>query len=129
MPWPAARRTKRISNANEANCAVNCFDESSIPNSGGRPSVLQSGSRLLAATLALLFIAFQPLPTRGEGWDAQFSDYLLTGQEPRPAVARVVAPDGSGTSLGSGVLVDINASQALVLTNWRGLIMRRLAPQ
>lgn len=119
MPWPLARRTKRLSNANEANCDVNCFDESSIPNSGGRPSVLQSGSRLLAAALALLlFIAFQPPPTRGEGWDAQFSDYLLTGQEPRPAVARVVAPDGSGTSLGSGVLVDINASQALVLTNW-----------
>lgn len=80
---------------------------------------MQSGSRLLVATLALLlFTAFQPLPTRGEGWDAQFSDYLLTGQEPRPPVARVVAPDGSGTSLGSGVLVDINASQALVLTNW-----------
>lgn len=119
MPWPAARRTTRISNANEANFDVNCFDESSIPNSGGRPSVLQSGSRLLAATLALLlFIAFQPLPALGEGWDAQFADYLLTGQEPRPAVARVVAPDGSGTSLGSGVLVDINASQALVLTNW-----------
>lgn len=119
MPWPLARRTKRLSNANEANCDVNCFDESLIPNSRGRPSVSQSGSRLLAATLALLlFTAFQPLPTRGQGWDAPFSDYLLTGQEPRPAVARVVAPDGNGTSLGSGVLVDINASQALVLTNW-----------
>lgn len=46
-----------------------------------------------------------------------FTDYLATGQTPRPAVARIVAPDAGGTSVGSGVLVDANASQALVLTN------------
>lgn len=46
-----------------------------------------------------------------------FTDYLVTGQTPRPAVARIVAPDAGGTSVGSGVLVDANASQALVLTN------------
>lgn len=47
-----------------------------------------------------------------------FGDYLATGHTPRPAVARIVAADGSGTSVGSGVLVDINATQGLVLTNW-----------
>lgn len=58
------------------------------------------------------------VPARGQNWGDLVSDYLLTGQQPHPAVARVVVPDGSGTSLGSGVLVDVNASQALVLTNW-----------
>jgi hypothetical protein len=46
------------------------------------------------------------------------ADYVLTGQTPHPAVARIVAPEGSGTSLGSGVLVDVNHAQGLVLTNW-----------
>lgn len=47
-----------------------------------------------------------------------FADYLLTGQTPHPSVARIVAPDEGGVSLGSGVLVDANQSQGLVLTNW-----------
>ena len=47
-----------------------------------------------------------------------FSDYLLSGQTPHAAVARIIAPESSGVSLGSGVLVDINGSQGLVLTNW-----------
>ena len=47
-----------------------------------------------------------------------FSDYLLSGQTPHPAVARIIAPESSGVSLGSGVLVDSNGSQGLVLTNW-----------
>lgn len=56
---------------------------------------------------------------RPAAWDpARFTDYLFTGQEPHPAVARIVAPEQSGTSLGSGVLVDVNRSQGLVLTNW-----------
>jgi len=63
------------------------------------------------------------------GWDAagparavwtpqNLADYLLTGQTPHPAVARIIAPESSSTSLGSGVLVDVNRSQGLVLTNW-----------
>ncbi len=52
-------------------------------------------------------------------WTSQnLADYLLTGQTPRPAVARIVAPEESSTSLGSGVLVDVNRTQGLVLTNW-----------
>jgi hypothetical protein len=160
MQPPNARLMNGISNKNEANCDVNCFDESSIANCGGRPSGWQSASRLwkvpaaagcgdwrppktsafwgvaqleqghgwlfprtdrsrVTAWFALLCVfACLPLPALGQGWDAVLADYLLTGQTPRPAVARVVAPDGSGTSLGSGVLVDTNALQALVLTNW-----------
>ncbi len=48
----------------------------------------------------------------------KLADYLLTGHAPRPAVARIVAPEQSSTSLGSGVLVDVNRNQGLVLTNW-----------
>ncbi|MEX0670344.1 MAG: serine protease [Pirellulales bacterium] len=52
-------------------------------------------------------------------WSADnLADYMLTGHTPHPAVARIVAPESSGTSLGSGVLVDVNRSQGLVLTNW-----------
>jgi hypothetical protein len=48
----------------------------------------------------------------------KLADYLLTGHPPHPSVVRIVAPESSGTSLGSGVLVDVNRSQGLVLTNW-----------
>lgn len=52
-------------------------------------------------------------------WDPELvADYLLTGHTPHPAVVRIVAPERGGTSLGSGVLVDANRSQGLVLTNW-----------
>jgi hypothetical protein len=47
-----------------------------------------------------------------------FSDYLLSGQTPHPAVVRIVAAEKAGASLGSGVLVDANHEQGLVLTNW-----------
>ena len=52
-------------------------------------------------------------------WSADnLADYMYTGHTPHPAVARIVAPESSGASLGSGVLVDVNQSQGLVLTNW-----------
>jgi hypothetical protein len=52
-------------------------------------------------------------------WTPQnLADYLLTGQTPHPAVARIIAPEQGSTSLGSGVLIDINRNQGLVLTNW-----------
>ena len=61
-----------------------------------------------------------PVPTARSGaWDpSALADYLLTGQTPHPAVARIVAPEGGGTSMGSGVLVDANVTQGLVLSNW-----------
>jgi hypothetical protein len=46
------------------------------------------------------------------------ADYVATGQTPHPAVVRIVAAERAGASLGSGVLVDVNRSQGLVLTNW-----------
>jgi hypothetical protein len=91
------------------------------------------------ATIAILFVAAacgpEPLQQAAHGqaawwgwghagnptttWDpGRVSEYLLTGQPPHPAVARIVAPEDAGTSLGSGVLVDVNRSQGLVLTNW-----------
>ncbi len=47
-----------------------------------------------------------------------FADFLGSGQPPHPAVVRIIAPENGGTSMGSGVLVDINPTQGLVLTNW-----------
>lgn len=47
-----------------------------------------------------------------------FADYLLSGQRPHPAVVRIVAAEQGAASLGSGVLVDVNRDQGLVLTNW-----------
>jgi len=57
-------------------------------------------------------------PAATAGAHEPFADYLLTGQKPHLAVARIVAPENAGVSLGSGVLVDVNRTQALVLTNW-----------
>jgi len=59
-------------------------------------------------------------PTAPAGaWSPEaFADYLGTGQTPHPAVARIIAPENAGTSLGSGILVDVNRTQGLVLTNW-----------
>lgn len=85
--------------------------------------------------LMLVAALFVPQPAAAQayaaaattwGWGRQqqvfdpelFGDYLLSGQTPHPAVARIVAPEPGGVSLGSGVLVDANASQGLVLTNW-----------
>jgi hypothetical protein len=90
------------------------------------PAILQSLAIVLAS-LASPAAAQPPLPppawgTASPGQDAWrpdlFADYLLTGQTPHPSVARIVAPDEGGVSLGSGVLVDLNQSQGLVLTNW-----------
>jgi hypothetical protein len=49
---------------------------------------------------------------------AALADYIATGQTPHPAVVRIVAAERAGASLGSGVLVDANRTQGLVLTNW-----------
>jgi hypothetical protein len=58
-------------------------------------------------------------PAPAATWSQELvADYLMTGQTPHPAVVRIVAPERAGTSLGSGVLVDVNRSQGLVLTNW-----------
>ena len=86
-------------------------------------------NRLLSAITCVLGLACLPAtaqqspwgwgPASSATWSQELvADYLLTGQTPHPAVVRIVAPERSGTSLGSGVLVDANRSQGLVLTNW-----------
>jgi len=60
----------------------------------------------------------QPGPNNSSWEPEVFSDYLLSGQTPHPAVVRIVAAEKAGASLGSGVLVDANREQAIVLTNW-----------
>ena len=93
--------------------------------------------------LAMVFLAAcGPVVARGQGslWEwgtgarsdtawspEQFADYLGTGQTPHPAVARIVAPEPSGTSMGTGVLVDVNRTQGLVLTNWHVIRSTRSA--
>jgi hypothetical protein len=65
---------------------------------------------------------FGPAPqpsAANSNWEPDvFSDYLLSGQTPHPAVVRIVAAEQGAASLGSGVLVDANQEQGLVLTNW-----------
>jgi hypothetical protein len=60
----------------------------------------------------------EPSPNNSNWEPEVFSDYLLSGQTPHPAVVRIVAAEKAGASLGSGVLVDANREQAIVLTNW-----------
>jgi len=85
--------------------------------------------RLLPAVTCVLCLTCLPAAAQQSPWgwgtaapatwsQELVADYLLTGQTPHPAVVRIVAPERSGTSLGSGVLVDVNRSQGLVLTNW-----------
>ena len=89
------------------------------------PAIL-AGVALVFASLTSPVAAQPPVApgwgTASPGQDAWrpdlFADYLLTGQTPHPSVARIVAPDEGGVSLWSGVLVDMNQSQGLVLTNW-----------
>ncbi len=58
-------------------------------------------------------------PGSSDAWSPEaFADFLGSGHPPHPAVVRVVAPENGGTSMGSGVLVDVNPTQGLVLTNW-----------
>jgi hypothetical protein len=42
----------------------------------------------------------------------------LSRDQPHPAVARIVVPEGNATSYGSGTLVDVRGNYGLVITNW-----------
>ena len=91
------------------------------------------GRRTVASVIFAILALAYPRPADAQnpfwGWGLtgnpttnwssdNLADYMLTGHTPHPAVARIVAPESSGASLGSGVLVDVNRSQGLVLTNW-----------
>lgn len=97
----------------------------------GTVNLLATLSAVVMIAIGGTSAAMAQLPTVPWGWAAVnmtsgqaawapdlFADYLLTGQTPHPSVARIIAPDQGGVSLGSGVLVDVNNNQGLVLTNW-----------
>jgi len=100
---------------------------------GGRRRAVGRARRLAGIAIGAAVVACSAAPACGQGswwtfgaaanptatWSTdQLADYLYTGQTPHPAVARIVAPESSGASMGSGVLVDVNGTQGLVLTNW-----------
>lgn len=66
----------------------------------------------LAAIHALVFCMLQ-VRAEAAWWPA-----ASLPQTPHPAVARIVAPERDGMSLGSGTLVDANETFGLVVTNW-----------
>jgi len=95
----------------------------------GRP--FPAGRLVIAFTVLTVAVCGRPTLAQNSFWgwgltgnptttwsSENLADYLLTGHTPHPAIARIVAPDSSGASMGSGVLVDVNRSQGLVLTNW-----------
>jgi len=106
-----------------------CRGERRSPLASRAGPAVRAGLAVLAWFVALP----DPCPAQSTGWDwlvpraapataewrpEVFADFLSSGQPPHPAVVRIVAPEGGGTSIGSGVLVDVNPSQGLVLTNW-----------
>jgi hypothetical protein len=51
---------------------------------------------------------------------SQFSAPAIAfqSQQPHPAVARIVVPEGEATSFGSGTLIDVRDGFGIVVTNW-----------
>jgi S1-C subfamily serine protease len=47
-----------------------------------------------------------------------FQSVPFQSQQPHPAVARIVVPEGEATSFGSGTLVDVRDGYGIVVTNW-----------
>jgi hypothetical protein len=47
-----------------------------------------------------------------------WADSALPIEQPNPAVARIVVPEGEGSAAGSGSLVAVNEHFGLVVTNW-----------
>jgi hypothetical protein len=78
-------------------------------------------TRALAAT-ALLCALAGPLARCGAttlGPPAAIPAVVnFRAQQPHPAVARIVVPEGAMTSYGSGTLVDVRDQFGLVITNW-----------
>jgi hypothetical protein len=54
-------------------------------------------------------------PTLARAWPTMLAP---SAQTPQPAVVRVITVERDGASMGSGVLVAVDASHGLVVTNW-----------
>jgi hypothetical protein len=69
---------------------------------------------LLVAGLPTRLAAYSPLlPGSGAG-----RGFARQSSTPHPSVVRVIAPERSGMSLGSGTLVSVEGKIGVVLTNW-----------
>ena len=74
---------------------------------------------LCACALALLLpFHARAAPPVALGPPQQSTASTQQAQHPHPAVVRIIAPEGAGTSYGSGTLVDVRGDYGLVLTNW-----------
>jgi hypothetical protein len=94
------------------------------------PSIARIAARLLVAALSLCpgLVALANAGTLGapqpiEPGHLAFQSPAAAGvdftsQQPHPAVARIVVPEGDATSYGSGTLVDVRDQYGLVVTNW-----------
>ncbi|MFM7519629.1 MAG: serine protease [Planctomycetota bacterium] len=82
-------------------------------------SVVAAGLWLaVAAPAAAQWWPWWPQPRGPAPFEPElFADYLASGQAPHPAVVRIVAAERGATSLGSGVLVDVDATRGLIVTN------------
>ena len=101
---------------------MNCSNGSSTRKHVASPRVAHRGKNVVLCVLIVwtLWVTGRSVAAQADGtWQPDaFADYLLSGQTPHPAVVRIVAAEQEGASLGSGVLVDANGKQAIVLTNW-----------
>jgi hypothetical protein len=74
---------------------------------------------LLACAVAFLFpFHAQAAPAGALSPSQPWTASVAAAQRPHPAVVRIIAPEGAGTSYGSGTLVDVRGEYGLVLTNW-----------
>lgn len=65
-----------------------------------------------AAAIAVGYALVAPWST----WPAAAADFRA--QQPHPAVARVIVPEGVATSYGTGTLIDVRGDFGLLVTNW-----------
>lgn len=75
------------------------------------------------AIIAMVLVLCANTSSRAESLKDQWLNFrdsaLGAAHKPHPSVVRVIVPEGHGTqSLGSGTLVDVNANNGLVVTNW-----------
>ena len=92
--------------------------------------VRAGGSRLSVSTMWMFFVLgslflslmfsaeANAVPYARPGVGGARTQALTANRLPHPAVARIIVPEGDGTSYGSGTLVDVRDRYALVITNW-----------
>jgi hypothetical protein len=93
----------------------------------GKPAGVCSSARtlppdkLLPVRALRRWLLIAVVSTLGTAWVQTARGGLLPfvpPATPRPAVARIIAPDGQGFSFGSGTLVATSQQHGLVVTNW-----------